>query len=135
MNSMDSYVEEMGLRYFDSVLVLVGTRFTKVDALLVSALVGFGVPVTVARSKADQDVESEEFEAGTAAAETLDGLRAALRENLREIGCPDVPSFVFSSRRKDLGDWSHLVARVGEAVPLSGTYDLVGWCYVSISIL
>uniref|UniRef100_A0A7S1R1W1 IRG-type G domain-containing protein n=1 Tax=Alexandrium catenella TaxID=2925 RepID=A0A7S1R1W1_ALECA len=64
-----TYVREMGIRYFDVVVLLTSTRFTEAELMLVKELRSWQVPFFLVRNKTDVDVqaeiEAEEDEEGT----------------------------------------------------------------------
>merc|ERR1712110_456694 len=54
----ETYLRDMGLRYFDIVIVVSKERFTQIDVMLLQELVEFGVPHFTVRTKIDIDVDN-----------------------------------------------------------------------------
>lgn len=55
----DTYIKDMGLRFFDAVVLVTSTRVTDIDRSIVAALQTFRVPCFVVRSKIDVDIVNE----------------------------------------------------------------------------
>merc|ERR1740121_1286921 len=60
----DTYIRDMGLRFFDIAVLVTATRVTEVDQAILHALRGFGVPCFVVRSKIDIDIRNESDDHG-----------------------------------------------------------------------
>jgi GTP-binding protein EngB required for normal cell division len=56
--AMHDYVKNMGLRYFDAVIVVYSGRFTEIDAMLIKELTLFRIPFFAVRTKIDRDIEN-----------------------------------------------------------------------------
>lgn len=54
-----TYIQRMGIRYFDVVILMTCTRFTEAELLLVKELKRWKVPFFLVRNKVDSDVEAE----------------------------------------------------------------------------
>lgn len=54
-----TYLREMGIRYFDVVVLMTATRFTEAELMLVEELRRWNVPFFLVRNKADADVRAE----------------------------------------------------------------------------
>jgi len=54
-----TYMKEMGIRYFDLVVLMTSTRFTEAEQMLVQELERWHVPYFLVRNKVDADVQSE----------------------------------------------------------------------------
>jgi len=54
-----TYIQEMGIRYFDVVVLMTATRFTEAELMLVKELRRWEVPFFLVRNKTDADVQSE----------------------------------------------------------------------------
>jgi len=53
------YIKEMGIRYFDVVVLMTSTRFTEAELMLVEELRYWRIPFFLVRNKTDVDVQSE----------------------------------------------------------------------------
>lgn len=67
-----TYLKEMGIRYFDVVILLTATRFTEAELMLVEELRRFEVPFFLVRNKVDADVQAEVEAEEDMAGEDLD---------------------------------------------------------------
>lgn len=76
----ETYVRQMGLRYFDGVLIVTAERFTQNDIMLMNALKEFDVPFYMVRNKSDQALEMEFQEYGRAEGAVLTELREYYKE-------------------------------------------------------
>jgi GTP-binding protein EngB required for normal cell division len=56
--AMHDYLKNMGLRYFDAVIVVYSGRFTEIDAMLIKELTLFRIPFFAVRTKIDRDIEN-----------------------------------------------------------------------------
>jgi GTP-binding protein EngB required for normal cell division len=90
-----SYIKDMGLRYFDCVIIIVDRRLTEIDKYLAERLNSFRVPFFVVRSKVDRDIEDNEHDNGIPAQTTV----YQLREEMIEFGFPADRVFLISSRQ------------------------------------
>jgi len=73
----NSYLKDMGLRYFDMVILVVNQRVFENDVMVVSHLQKYGVPFIIVRTKMDQDVQNVEDEEGD-----IDQVFRDIREDL-----------------------------------------------------
>jgi len=55
----DTYIRDMGLRFFDAAMLVSTTRVTETDLQILTNLQRFGVPCFVVRSKIDVDIRNE----------------------------------------------------------------------------
>lgn len=55
----DTYLQRMGIRHFDMVVVMTASRFTEAELMLVQELKRWQVPFFLVRNKVDADVEAE----------------------------------------------------------------------------
>lgn len=81
----DSYIRDMGLRFFDAVVLVTATRVTDIDRSIVSTLQGFHVPCFVVRSKIDVDIRNELEDNGQPEATTRDRIYEEMFESLSGI--------------------------------------------------
>lgn len=51
---LDTYIEDMGLRHFDMIILVLGERVTEHDVKVICYLKKYNIPMFVARSKMDQ---------------------------------------------------------------------------------
>eukprot|EP00440_Ansanella_granifera_P067868 gb/GFBE01073624.1/.p1 GENE.gb/GFBE01073624.1/~~gb/GFBE01073624.1/.p1 ORF type:complete len:463 (+),score=94.09 gb/GFBE01073624.1/:1-1389(+) len=58
----ETYIREMGLRYFDSVLIVTAGRFTTTEVLLRSELENYKIPYFMVRTKIDLDVWNNQLD-------------------------------------------------------------------------
>lgn len=75
----DAYVATMGLRYFDSVLVVSAGRFMETEVLLARELRDHKVPYFMVRTKLDQDVENNRKDNGAGEDATVKQIRRDLQ--------------------------------------------------------
>lgn len=76
-----TYVQDMGLRYFDRVLILTAGRFTTMDVELREELERHQVPYYMVRTKVDIDVWNNKEDNNASEAVTLEQIRVDLRTN------------------------------------------------------
>jgi len=86
-------VREMGLRYFDVVILVVSGRVSEIDVHVAEELESFKVPCFVARSQVDMDIENEIEDHGTSDKD----VEAKLRGDMAAQGFARV--FLVSSRQ------------------------------------
>jgi len=128
-----TYLKEMGIRYFDVVVLLTSTRFTEAELMLVNELRRFEVPFFLVRNKIDADVEAEiEAEEEEAGGELDDKRRKEIEEETvqtvkdyfrTEFGLE--PVYCISSRRRRASqyDFQKLERDLEEAVKRQRTMD------------
>lgn len=101
----DTYIQQMGLRYFDKVLVVTAGRFTSLEATLTEELERHGVPHCMVRTKIDIDVWNNMEDNGMDEAATVQ----AIRDDLRGIRGLKGSLYLVSSRDPDLHDMPRLM--------------------------
>ncbi|GMH45890.1 hypothetical protein BSKO_13853 [Bryopsis sp. KO-2023] len=94
----DRYVCEMGMRYFDAVLVVLHNRVKETNVEVVKELDRYKVPVVVVVNKMDDIVKSAADDEGWDEDETFGYIRHQHVENFARNGCPDVKLFLLSTR-------------------------------------
>eukprot|EP00931_Biecheleriopsis_adriatica_P074018 TRINITY_DN48204_c0_g1_i1.p1 TRINITY_DN48204_c0_g1~~TRINITY_DN48204_c0_g1_i1.p1 ORF type:complete len:474 (-),score=104.89 TRINITY_DN48204_c0_g1_i1:82-1503(-) len=77
----ETYLQDMGLRYFDQVLVVTAGRFTEMEGTLRSELQRYDVPYCMVRSKVDQDIVNNREDNFTDKQQTLRQIREDLEKN------------------------------------------------------
>lgn len=85
-----SYLRDMGLKYFDALLVATDGRWKCDDSMLVDAIRFAGIWFRVVRTKADLAVESGRYDHGIGQEEALEQARTRLREQLINVTNPDM---------------------------------------------
>lgn len=103
----DSYIQRMGLRYFDGLVILGAGRFTEIDMLLFKEALVWQIPCYLVRNKADCDCESNEEDRGIAPMQTVGLLVEDLQAKMREIGIVEESlgrCFVISARARKYPD-------------------------------
>ncbi|CAK9006911.1 unnamed protein product [Durusdinium trenchii] len=100
----DSYLRDMGLRYFDSVLIVTANRFTSTEVILREELEKYDVPYFMVRTKIDLDVWNNKEDNRVEEAVTLKNIRD-------ELACHGVNRvYLVSSREPDRYDMPALLA-------------------------
>mmetsp|Transcript_103252 Transcript_103252/g.291984 ORF Transcript_103252/g.291984 Transcript_103252/m.291984 type:complete len:444 (+) Transcript_103252:116-1447(+) len=99
----DNYIQTIGLRYFDVVLVLSATRFTETEIKLLTELRTHSVPNFMVRTKLDTDIDNNESDYGRSADETKQGIL----EDLRGRGVED--PYLINARQLDAYDFPRLL--------------------------
>jgi len=99
----EKYSQVMGLRHFDSVLIVTAGRFTSVELQLQAEMRECSVPTLMVRTKVDVDVENNKQDNGASQGTTLRQIREELR--LRN-GLADL--YLVSSRDPELYDMHKL---------------------------
>mmetsp|Transcript_398 Transcript_398/g.1369 ORF Transcript_398/g.1369 Transcript_398/m.1369 type:complete len:370 (-) Transcript_398:257-1366(-) len=74
------YIQTMGLRYFDVVIILTASRYTETEIMIAEELHYFEVPSFMVRNKVDADIANNEDDHGLSKEETLSSLRVALHQ-------------------------------------------------------
>lgn len=95
----ETYIQTVGLCYFDRVVIVSAGRFTSAEIELRAELEAKCVPHFMVRTKADIDLWNNEKDNQLEPAETL----AQIRENLVQRGIPRV--YILSSREPDKYDF------------------------------
>ncbi|CAE7558912.1 IRGC [Symbiodinium pilosum] len=101
----DSYIRDMGLRYFDSVLIVTAGRFTSIDEVLRTELEDCGVPYFMVRTKVDLDIWNNREDNQIEEAATMESIR---QELYRLHGVDRL--YLVSSREPDRYDMPALLA-------------------------
>mmetsp|Transcript_15109 Transcript_15109/g.27708 ORF Transcript_15109/g.27708 Transcript_15109/m.27708 type:complete len:463 (+) Transcript_15109:73-1461(+) len=104
---LESYIQDMGLRYFDCVLIVSAGRFTSTELRLKEELERHSVPYHMVRSKVDLDVWNNQLDNGTDEAATL----KLIKEDLRDSHGITNP-YLVSSRDPDLYEMPNLMRNV-----------------------
>jgi len=104
--TMDDVSRDLGLLYYDAVLVVCGRRVSETDKMLVGELHYLGVPSFVVRMKVDMDVNNEAIDNKTSEHETL----RRLRENFSKHDFNFF--FMVSARRMDKYDLKRLITQL-----------------------
>jgi len=76
----ESYIRNMGLRYFDSVLIVSAGRFTSTEVELRKELELHGVPFLIVRTKCDIDVWNNHMDNKLSEEETVKSIRDDLQQ-------------------------------------------------------
>uniref|UniRef100_A0A7S1S5E5 IRG-type G domain-containing protein n=1 Tax=Alexandrium catenella TaxID=2925 RepID=A0A7S1S5E5_ALECA len=99
----ESYIETIGLRHFDIVIVISSQRFTETEVAISNELRRLRIPYFMVRSKVDIDVTNNFNDLGVTTEDTL----KAIRDDMKRLGvrCP----YLVSSRRRDMYDMHALV--------------------------
>mmetsp|Transcript_50086 Transcript_50086/g.126243 ORF Transcript_50086/g.126243 Transcript_50086/m.126243 type:complete len:458 (+) Transcript_50086:210-1583(+) len=103
----ETYIQDMGLRYFDKVLICTAHRFTSIDVELRAELENHKVPFYMVRTKVDIDVWNNQQDNRADEKTTLKSIRDDLLNN---HGLASV--FLVSSREPESYDMTHLVAEL-----------------------
>lgn len=77
----ETYVQDMGLRYFDKVLICTAGRFTETEIKLRAELEGYDVPFFMVRTKVDIDVVNNREDNAKEDNVTLFEIRSDLKRN------------------------------------------------------
>jgi len=77
----DTYVKEMGLRFFDRVLIVTAGRFTEMELCIQQELDRFGIPYVMVRNKVDLDVWNNQIDNRQSELATLEDIRRNLKES------------------------------------------------------
>lgn len=99
----ETYIQTMGLRYFDSVLIVTAGRFTEMEIKLQSELETHRVPFFMVRSKVDIDVWNNKTDNHESEDATLQEIRDAFVQH--GVACP----YLVSSRHTEMYDMRSLV--------------------------
>lgn len=106
----DRCVRDMGLRYFDIVVLVISGRPTETDRRVANELEVFKVPHVVVRSQMDADVENEAEDYGYDSSE----VSRMVRDDMSKQGFPSI--FLVSSRHPSDFDFHQLVASIVASV-------------------
>mmetsp|Transcript_4946 Transcript_4946/g.8998 ORF Transcript_4946/g.8998 Transcript_4946/m.8998 type:complete len:151 (-) Transcript_4946:179-631(-) len=106
---LSSYIRNMGIRFFDLVVVVASQRFTETDLELMDELRANGVHFVAVRSKVDIEVRNADHDSGMSPNQVLGGIREDVRRNAL---LPDERIFMVSSREKDKYDFQALLDTV-----------------------
>eukprot|EP00468_Gymnochlora_sp_CCMP2014_P015396 CAMPEP_0167769978 /NCGR_PEP_ID=MMETSP0110_2-20121227/17639_1 /TAXON_ID=629695 /ORGANISM="Gymnochlora sp., Strain CCMP2014" /LENGTH=525 /DNA_ID=CAMNT_0007659055 /DNA_START=172 /DNA_END=1749 /DNA_ORIENTATION=- len=100
-----SYIRNMGIKYFDLVIVASAGRFTENDLELMDELRRHGVPFFALRTKIDLEIRNAESDGGGDPNTIIDSIRADL-ENYTLL--PPDKIYMVSSRRPEEFDFQRL---------------------------
>lgn len=104
---LETYIQDMGLRYFDCVLIVSAGRFTSTELRLKEELEHHQVPYHMVRTKVDLDIWNNQLDNGTDEAATM----KVIREDLKESHGIENP-YLVSSRDPDLYEMPNLMRNV-----------------------
>jgi GTP-binding protein EngB required for normal cell division len=92
----EGYIQSMGLRYFDVVIIVTATRYTETEVMIADELQRFGVPYLMVRNKVDADVTNNQDDHDAAEESTL----AMIRNDMQKQGvaCPYLVSSKFARK-------------------------------------
>lgn len=105
-----SCVREMGLRYFDVIVLVVSGRVSEIDINVAEELESFKVPCFVVRSQVDVDMENEIEDHGSSGME----VQSKLRGDMAAQGFARV--FLVSSRQPESYDLQQLSSSIVASV-------------------
>lgn len=83
----ETYIRNMGLRYFDSVLIVTATRFTMMELGLMKELENHNIPYCMVRTKIDVDVWNNGFDNAASEDATLEAIRKEYAESNIKLYC------------------------------------------------
>lgn len=99
----DDYTGNIGLRYFDVVLLLCCTRLTDSDVAIVRELENQSIPFFFVRTKLDEDIKNNEADCGRSAEETEESIRCDLQM------CGITSPYLVNARLPDKHDFPKLL--------------------------
>ncbi|CAE7732429.1 GABA-TP3 [Symbiodinium pilosum] len=105
----ESYLQDMGLRYFDEVIVVTAGRFTEMEVALRGELENHGVPFRMVRTKVDQDIANNKEDNFAEKHETL----KQIRDDLEKTHKVETSSLYLVSSR-DPDDYDMLASETGQ---------------------
>mmetsp|Transcript_17217 Transcript_17217/g.41460 ORF Transcript_17217/g.41460 Transcript_17217/m.41460 type:complete len:409 (+) Transcript_17217:334-1560(+) len=108
----ETYVRDMGLRYFDGVVLMTSDAWTEHDLDLVLMLQKFQVPFYMVRNKVDQDIRNNEEDFCMPASATV----AQIREDMQRCGVPSARIFLICAKQPATTDlqFGQLVKALGD---------------------
>mmetsp|Transcript_55571 Transcript_55571/g.121723 ORF Transcript_55571/g.121723 Transcript_55571/m.121723 type:complete len:410 (+) Transcript_55571:340-1569(+) len=108
----ETYVRDMGLRYFDGVVLMTSDAWTEHDLELVLMLQKFQVPFYMVRNKVDQDIRNNEEDFGMPATSTV----SQIREDLKRCGVAPSRIFLICAKKPATTDleFGQLVKALGD---------------------
>ncbi|GAB5372731.1 hypothetical protein AAMO2058_001690000 [Amorphochlora amoebiformis] len=106
---LKGYIRDMGIRFFDLVVVVASQRYTETDLKLMEELAEHGVPYFAVRSKIDVEIRNGQSDNGATPAQTLELIRNDIQRN---SGLPYDRVFLLSSRYQDEYDFPAFVEAV-----------------------
>jgi len=109
----ESYVKDMGLRYFDIVIIVSASRVTSTDVTLVQELDRHKVPHLIVRTKIDHDVENEAVDHGCKERATLQKIKDDMNKNGLNY------AFLVSSRKPGQYDFEKFLSCMYSSIHLS----------------
>mmetsp|Transcript_78799 Transcript_78799/g.255296 ORF Transcript_78799/g.255296 Transcript_78799/m.255296 type:complete len:289 (-) Transcript_78799:457-1323(-) len=99
----DTYIENIGLRHFDIVIVISSQRFTETEVAISNELQRLRIPYFMVRSKVDIDVSNNINDLGSSPEETL----RVIREDMMRLGV--AKPYLISSRQRERYDMKSLL--------------------------
>jgi small GTP-binding protein len=99
---LETYIKNMGLRYFDGVILLTSDAFYEHDLTLMRTLRKYGVPVYIVRNKIDQAIAGNLEDYGIEADVTIGMVLA----EMAGYGCPPDRTFCMAAKYPDHADIS-----------------------------
>lgn len=94
----DAYVQTMGLRYFDLVIIVTASRYTETEIMIAEELRKFEVPHLMVRNKVDSDITNNEDDHDMPAEETLTSIRSDMQN--QGVETPYLISSKFANRER-----------------------------------
>eukprot|EP00954_Amorphochlora_amoebiformis_P025125 1371036-Amorphochlora_amoeboformis.AAC.1 len=102
---LQSYMRNMGIKYFDEVVIASASRFTETDLALMDELRQHGIPFIALRTKIDLELKNAAHDSGSSEAETLRKIREDIKMNSL---LPDDRIYMVSVRKQDEYDFQRL---------------------------
>eukprot|EP00472_Partenskyella_glossopodia_P004484 CAMPEP_0197518870 /NCGR_PEP_ID=MMETSP1318-20131121/4120_1 /TAXON_ID=552666 /ORGANISM="Partenskyella glossopodia, Strain RCC365" /LENGTH=581 /DNA_ID=CAMNT_0043069533 /DNA_START=39 /DNA_END=1784 /DNA_ORIENTATION=+ len=102
---LESYMRNMGIKYFDEVIIASAARFTETDLELMDELRSHGIPFIALRTKVDLEIRNAEVDTGAGPEETLKRIRDDIQSNSL---LPEERIYMVSSRKPDEFDFQRL---------------------------
>ncbi|CAK9085438.1 unnamed protein product [Durusdinium trenchii] len=121
----ESYLQDMGLRYFDSVVVVSAGRFTEMEVVLRAELERHAVPYYMVRTKVDQDIANNKEDNFTDKHDTLKQIRDDL-EKTHKVETSSL--YLVSSRDPDDYDLPRLLANLFPGLKRQMDPDAPAFC-------
>mmetsp|Transcript_7355 Transcript_7355/g.16069 ORF Transcript_7355/g.16069 Transcript_7355/m.16069 type:complete len:460 (-) Transcript_7355:36-1415(-) len=103
----ENYIQKMGLRYFDKVIIVAAGRFTETELELTKELEEYKIPFFMVRTKVDIDIINNKEDNDLAEEATLEQIRRDLQEK-HAVSNP----YLVSSRDHRIYDFPRLVKDV-----------------------
>jgi small GTP-binding protein len=97
---LETFIQKMGLRYFDGIILLTSDAFYEQDLQLMRKLLDYGVPVYVVRNKIDQAIACNMEDYNIPADETI----GMVVTEMIGYGCPSDRTFCIAAKYPDRPD-------------------------------